>query len=140
MTGKGWINMKRLMIILIISLILLTATLTALASGSAIEGRTWVYYHSTFVRWSGVQVELQQDGQVITTTISEYGGVYAFSGIPDGIYDLVGDVKVGCSCYHGVRAGVVVSGNVDGQNILLYQHGLCCKYRLPMIMKRWGGI
>lgn len=126
------------------SVALLAWTLAVTASDSdptVVIGRTLVYYGGhTFVRWGGVDVKIE-DGSVMTTT-SDSGGVYQFSGVVTGTYTLTGDVEIDCQCYHGIRPGVEVSGDlVDSKNILLFPTGGCCyTYTfLPVILKNSPG-
>jgi hypothetical protein len=72
------------------------------------------------VRWSGVSVKLEQDGNTIATTTSGSGGKYSFDNVPGGVYDLVAYITIERVFYQGVRTGVVVSGGMlQGQHILL---------------------
>jgi Flp pilus assembly protein TadG len=86
-----------------------TPTNTPGGVDGSIEGRAWVFYNNTWVRWSGVTVELRdQGGNLIDTTTSGRNGQYSLDDVPPGTYNLVAYITIDTVYYYGVRTGVVV--------------------------------
>lgn len=118
--------MKKLTIVLVVAVLISLAI--SVPSGAApkspkkvIAGRVWIFYDNhTWARWSGIEVKLEQNGQLVDTTISEYLGIYEFSNVHWGTYTLVGDVVYEGIHYHGTRE-VTISPQVKSfrGNLLL---------------------